>query len=206
MTHRLDVPGLDVSRETIERLEAVEALVRKWTQRINLIAPATVPDLWNRHIRDSAQLLPLAPSDFRIWADLGSGGGFPGLVIASHLLCNPSGPRVVLVESDQRKAAFLRSAIRELDLPAEVHVTRAESEPPLEADVVSARALAPLTGLLGLASRHLAPGGSAIFPKGRDHAAEITAARAHWHFDLVESRSITDPEAAILRIERMRRV
>ena len=196
------VPGLDVSRETLARLEALAELTRKWTARINLVAPSSVPDLWNRHIRDSAQLYALAPP-FVHWADLGSGGGFPGLVIAALA---EGTQRTTLIESDRRKATFLRAAIRELHLPAEVIAARIESAPPQSADIVSARALAPLPELLAYATRHLRPGGVALFPKGAARSEEISAARAGWDFCLTETRSITLPEAAVLRIERIVRV
>lgn len=198
-----DLPGLDVSPGTLERLEAFEALARRWTERINLVAPSTVPDLWTRHIADSAQLWPLAPKGARTWADLGSGGGFPGLVIAI-LAAETGTPHVTLIESDQRKCAFLRTAARELGLKATILDQRAEAAPPQGAAVVSARALAPLPALLPLVARHLAPGGTALLPKGRDFATELDAARAKgWTFqaDALESR--TDPAARILRLKEL---
>ncbi|ROU03290.1 16S rRNA (guanine(527)-N(7))-methyltransferase RsmG [Histidinibacterium lentulum] len=202
----LGVPGLDVSRETLERLASLEDLVDKWTRRINLIAPDSRADIWNRHIRDSAQLVPLAPRPAGPWLDLGSGAGFPGLVVATILAEHSPDTLVTLVESDTRKATFLRTAIRTLGLDAEVRTDRAEALPPHNAAIVSARALAPLTRLLGFADRHLAAEGIALLPKGRARAPEIDEARANWDFALSETRSITDPEAAILRIERIVRV
>lgn len=202
----LDVPGLDVSRETLDRLSALAALVDKWTKRINLIAPDSRADIWNRHIRDSAQIVPLAPAVLGRWIDLGSGAGFPGLVVATILKEHDPAAEVTLVESDARKAAFLRTAVRTLDLSVQISTDRAEALPPHEAAVLSARALAPLRGLLDLAHRHLSADGIALFPKGRARAAEIAAAGANWRFALSETRSITDPEAAILRIERIVRV
>ena len=204
MTEAL-VPGLDVSRETLDRLEALEALTVKWTARINLIASSSVGQIWERHIRDSAQIYTLAPP-FQTWADLGSGGGYPGLVIAVLALELAPDARVVLIESDQRKCTFLRTAIRDLGLSAEVLAERIESAAPQSADVVSARALAPLPRLLDYAKRHLRPGGTALFPKGQGRQPEIDAARAEWHFSLTETRSITQAEAAVLRIERIDRV
>ena len=200
MTVTRDLPGLDASPATLERLEAYEALARRWTERINLVAPSTVPDLWTRHIADSAQLWPLAPSGARTWADHGSGGGFPGLVIAI-LAAKAGAPQVTLIESDQRKCAFLRTAARELGLKPTILDQRAEAAPPQAADVVSARALAPLPALLPLVVRHLAPGGTALLPKGRDHAAELEAARAQgWTFAAEALPSATDPSARILRL------
>ncbi|GGL55215.1 16S rRNA (guanine(527)-N(7))-methyltransferase RsmG [Wenxinia marina] len=197
----LDLPGMDVSRETRERLLAYVELLRKWTKRINLIAPSTAGDVWQRHILDSAQLATLHQGG-RTWGDLGSGGGLPGLVVA---ILQP-GCRVTLVESDARKCAFLQTARRELGLSVEILSCRIEDLAPLGADVVSARALAPLTDLIGFAALHLAPDGIALFPKGRQAAAEIAAARASWDFALTEFPSMTDPEARILKIERPRRV
>ncbi|EYD74151.1 rRNA small subunit methyltransferase, glucose inhibited division protein GidB [Rubellimicrobium mesophilum DSM 19309] len=200
MTTTRDLPGLDVSKATLDLLEAFEALARRWTEKINLVAPSTVPDLWTRHIADSAQLWPLAPQATKTWADLGSGGGFPGLVVAI-LAAEAGAPQVTLIESDQRKCAFLRTALRELGIKATILDQRAEAAPPQQADVVSARALAPLPTLLPLVARHLAPGGTALLPKGRDHATELDAARAAgWTFTAEALPSRTDPSARILRL------
>lgn len=195
----------DVSRETIERLHAFVALVEKWTVRINLVSPSSLPAIWSRHVVDSAQLFPLAPSDFLHWADLGSGAGFPGIVIAILAAERAHPPAVTLIESDQRKAAFLHTAVRELDLKAQIIARRAEAIEPLEADVVSARALGPLVTLLPLAHRHLRAGGMALFPKGRRALEETSEAQQSWRFELSETPSMTDPDARILRIERIER-
>lgn len=189
-----------VSRETAERLEAYEALIRKWNPRINLVSPATLDALWTRHFADSAQLLRLAPETAAHWADLGSGGGFPGLVIAVLAAESRPGLRVTLVESDQRKAAFLQTAGRLLDLGLDVRAERIEALPPLGADVLSARALAPLDILLRHAERHLAPGGVALFPKGATVAAELARALEHWRFSLQKESSKTDAGGVILII------
>ncbi len=200
MTTTRDLPGLDLPPATLERLGAFEALARRWTEKINLVAVSTVPDLWTRHIADSAQLWPLAPAGAKTWADLGSGGGFPGLVIAI-LAAEAGAPQVTLIESDQRKCAFLRTAARELGIKPTIHDQRAEAAPPQQADVISARALSPLPTLLPLVARHLAPGGTALLPKGRDHAAELDAARATgWIFTAEALPSATDPFAHILRL------
>lgn len=196
MTLAPDLPDLAVPPEAEERLRAFAALAARWTQRINLVAPSTVPQMWERHVLDSAQLLPLAPSGARTWADLGAGGGFPGIVLA---VLGGEALRVTLVESDARKGAFLRTAARELGLSVTVLDGRAEEVEPLAADVVSARALAPLPRLLPLVARHLGPGGMAILPKGRDWAAEVGAARAGgWRFALDARPSATDPRARLL--------
>lgn len=199
------LPGLDLSEEALDRLRALEVLVARWTARINLVAASTVPDLWTRHILDSAQLWPLAPPA-KTWADLGSGGGFPGLVIAA-LAADTGAPHVTLIESDARKCAFLRTAIRELALPATVLDQRVEAAPPQAADVVSARALAPLPTLLPLVARHMAPSGTALLPKGQGVQAEIDAAHAQgWQFDAQEIPSATDPSGRILRVADIRHV
>lgn len=197
---RRELAGLDVSRETSERLDRYESLVRRWSPAINLVSKASLADFGTRHLADSAQLLLHAPPGARRWADLGSGGGLPGLVVA--ILAAELRPdlQVTLVEADARKAAFLDTAVRELGLGAAVVVGRAETLPPLAADVISARALAPLSTLLGFAERHMAAGGTALFPKGARHAAEIAEALDRWRFSVQKLPSLTDPEAVILRI------
>lgn len=196
--------GVDVSRETVELLEAFAALIVKWNRKINLIAPNTARDIWERHIIDSVQLYRLAPRHYDHWADLGTGGGFPGLVMAILGRVAQPGAHFTMVESDQRKAIFLRSAARELGLSVTVIADRIESIPGLGADVVSARALAPLSALLPLVLRHLASDGLALLPKGRQAAQEIAAAQASWRFDLEDHASFTDPDARILAIRRIK--
>lgn len=201
----LGAAGLDVSRETSDRLDALAALVAKWTGRINLVAPSTLPQLRDRHVADSAQLWPLLPEGAATLADLGSGGGFPGLVLAV-LAAEHGGPRVTLIESDGRKCAFLRTAARELGLDVAVLDRRAEEAPPQRAAAVTARALAPLDRLLPLVARHLGEGGTALLPKGRDWAGEVEAARgAGWAFDLDARPSATDAHARVLVLTNPRR-
>lgn len=197
--------ALNVSRETEDLLNSFAALVEKWTKHINLVSARSREDIWTRHILDSAQIHALAPSNWSHWADLGSGGGFPGVVIA--ILSRTEAPqrRITLVESDNRKGAFLQAVAAELDLSITVEVSRAEALNPLNADVVSARALAPLDRLLGHCERHVAHNGIGIFPKGRRAEEEIAEARKLWHFDLATHPSVTDPEARILIIERLER-
>ena len=146
----IDVAG-PVSRETFAGLEAFEAMFRTWAKRINLVAPSTFDDLWNRHILDSAQLASLAPNALR-WLDLGSGGGFPGLVLA-FLLKEKPGAQIDLIESNRKKAGFLQAAVGQFSLPARVHARRIDEEiKGLEQpEIVTARALAPLSALLDLA-------------------------------------------------------
>ncbi|MCB6177997.1 16S rRNA (guanine(527)-N(7))-methyltransferase RsmG [Rhodobacter sp. Har01] len=196
--------SLGVGQDGLDKLHAFAALVQKWTVRINLVARSTLPDLWARHIEDSARLCLCAPQSPKVWADFGAGGGYPGIVVATVLQARGAATRVILVESDQRKAAFLREAARTLHLPVEVHTERAETLPPLTADVVSARALTALDGLCGLAQRHLAPQGVAIFPKGETYAEEITEARKNWRFDL---ETVIDPrhKGAILCLRNITR-
>lgn len=191
---------LDVSRETFERLKTYEALLKKWNPAINLVSKATLKDAWSRHFVDSAQIFDLAPKDARHWVDLGSGGGFPGMVIA--ILAAEKAPemRVTLVESDQRKSTFLRSVARETGVSADVIAKRIEEIPALKADVLSARALASLTHLLDFADQHLCSAGIALFPKGASHAQELVEARESWHFDYQQIPSRTDDGAVIFKI------
>lgn len=197
---------LDVSRETIDRLENLLVLVKKWNQTINLIAKSTIDDAWTRHILDSAQIYSLAPQKVTRWADLGSGGGFPGLVIACLAAEKDPEMEIVLVEADQRKGAFLLQANQVLGLKARVVTERIENLPPLQADVVSARALAPLDRLCGLASRHMASGACALFQKGANHMAEISEARKDWVFDIEIHPSATEATAVVLKIRGLSHV
>lgn len=202
----LDAAGIDVSRETLARLETYAALLQKWNAAINLVAKSTLDELWQRHIVDSAQLARFFPQGQAVWADLGSGGGLPGLILAIMALETAPGLRFHLVESDQRKATFLRQVARELALPVTVSAARIESLPPMAAQVISARALAPLPMLCGFAAQHLCPDGIAIFPKGSNAADEIAAARKLWSFDLEIFPSLTSTDAAILQMKMIRHV
>jgi 16S rRNA (guanine527-N7)-methyltransferase len=196
---------VNVSRETSERLAAFEALVRKWNPAINLVSKASLADLRQRHVVDSMQLFDLAGVSEGHWLDVGTGGGFPGLVVAILAAEAAPGLRVTCIESDGRKAAFLATAVREFGLSAVILAERVEVVPSQEADVVSARALAPLSDLLELTQRHLKPGGIGIFPKGARHAMEVAEARARWRFDLTEWPSRTDPDARILKLGAIER-
>lgn len=189
-----------VSRET-SLLSQYAALLRKWNPAINLIAPSTLSDIEGRHIADSAQLANLAQGTAGDWADLGSGGGLPGLVIA--IQCPTK--QVTLVESDGRKCSFLRTSVRELGLDnVRICNSRIEAADRLNVASVSARALAPLPLLLSYASRHLAPAGTAWLMKGRNWRSEIDEAATDWRFDYVAHPSKTDPDAAILEITGLR--
>lgn len=199
------VGGVDVSRETFEALRAFEALVQRWNPAINLVSKNSLPDLWDRHIADSAQVFALCPADATSWADLGSGGGFPGLVVA--ILAKELQPKlhVTLVESDLRKATFLRQAAAALALHVTVRSERIESLEPLSADVLSARALAPLSDLLGFAKVHLRADGIAIYPKGARYQDEILHARKAWDFDVDTRPSLSEGDAALLVIRNIHR-
>ena len=195
----------DVSRETSDRLDAFEALLRKWNPAINLVSRASLPDLRQRHIADSVQVFEFAGVASGHWVDLGTGGGFPGLIVAILAAETAPGLRVTCIESDARKAAFLTTVVRELGLSTGILAERVEMAEPQSGDVVSARALAPLVDLLPLALRHLAPDGIAIFPKGAQHAKEVAEARAHWRFTLTDAQSRTDPAARLLKFEGITR-
>lgn len=189
----------DVSRETKDRLLAFQKIVEKWNPKINLIGPSTLSDFTNRHVHDSLQLLDAAPEDPETWVDLGSGGGFPALVLAIACVDRPTS--FSLIESDQRKAAFLRAACRDLGLEKVIVLAeRIELAQPRSAQVVSARALAPLPRLIDYVARHMRPNGVALLPKGRGWHDELLAARAIWKFRCEAIPSKTDPEAAILKI------
>ncbi|HMN87649.1 MAG TPA: 16S rRNA (guanine(527)-N(7))-methyltransferase RsmG [Bauldia sp.] len=197
---------VDVSRETLDRLQTYVALLRKWQPAENLVAPSTLGEVWRRHVADSAQIVPLFPAA-RTVLDIGSGGGFPGLVIAC-LLGGVAGARVHLVESNSRKCAFLRRVAAEARLPATVRDGRIEAvlaDWRDAVDLVTARALAPLGDLLGLAAPVLLHGGRAAFHKGRDFRREIEEASQNWTFDLVVHKSRIDADGAILEIANLAR-
>ena len=195
----------NVSRETSDKLTLFANIVEKWTPKINLISKASVPYIWQRHIEDSIQIYSLVPP-VSSWVDLGSGGGFPAIVVALLAQQDGRNSKFTLVESDQRKCVFLRTAIRELGLKVEVLNDRIENIPPLEANVVSARALAELPLLIGLASRHMKSDGIAIFPKGKNWKVEDAKARKSWVYSNESIPSKTDPSAAILKIKEIKHV
>ncbi len=197
--HPLPAVPPDAARDA--RLIAYRDLLLRWNATINLVAGKDSAELDRRHIADSLQLHGLLPAEGPV-ADLGSGAGLPGLVLAA---ASPERP-VHLVEADRRKAAFLVEAAGMMRLPlVKIHAVRIEQAalPPLTA--VTARALAPLSALLGLAARFLAPGGIAVFPKGRGAEQELTDAATDWHFNIERFDSRTDAEATILRLSEIRR-
>jgi 16S rRNA (guanine527-N7)-methyltransferase len=202
---KVDHKDLRVSRETVDRLVILVDLLQRWQSRINLIGPSTVEDVWSRHIRDSLHVYHTQPTPFR-WADLGSGAGFPGVVTAICLAEQDRG-HVHLIESNSKKAAFLRAAIQATGARASVHPERIEAaslkiERP---DAVSARALASLSDLLQLTEAWISDGTVAYFHKGRDYRNEVDAARGAWDFDLVEHKQDRSDESVLLEISGLRR-
>jgi 16S rRNA (guanine527-N7)-methyltransferase len=212
----------DVSRETIARLDRFVALLLVWQRRTNLISPSTIPSLWTRHVADSLQLLQLAaahPSssltlprggegrEGAVWLDLGSGGGFPGIVIACALADVP-GAKIHLIESNMKKAAFLREAVRETKVSGIVHAARIETLVPVlggAADFVTARALAPLPDLLEIIAPFLKKGAKAILPKGQDLDIELTKATKHWNIEAESVPSKTSKTGRILIVHALTR-
>lgn len=193
----------DVSRETLDQLSDFADLVYKWNAKINLVARSTASEVLERHIADSYQLVRHAPES-GTWVDLGSGGGFPGIVLAIATR-DQTGLEVSMIESDTRKCAFLREAIRTLKLRAKVHNARIEKATPFSADVVSARALAPLHQLLAHMERHANPTGRGIFMKGQTWQDEVQEAEKTWDFEHHAIQSQTNPAAAILEISDLSR-
>lgn len=189
-----------VSRETEERLALLVAELARWQKAKNLVSSATLGDVWTRHVADSLQLFGLAP-EARTWLDLGSGGGFPGLVLGICLA--ETGGQIDLVESNARKCAFLRHAARLTGAPVTVHAARIEDvigKFTGKVDVVTARALAPLPNLLGWCKELLRTGTLGLFPKGQDLDAELTEASKYWNIQASTVVSLTDPAARILMI------
>ncbi len=235
--------AFNVSRETLDRLQTYAELLVQWQKTINLVAPSTLDDIWHRHFADSAQILELAPPNPRVWVDLGSGGGLPGLVIAillaggvesaavavgrsepaPHASAGHGGrsgevrqipiranrPRLILIESDSRKCAFLAEVLRKTGISRAITVeilNRRIENPEIQStlgrvDVISARALAPLERLLAWSVQLMAPETVALFLKGRDAEAEIRAAEMRWRFTCESWPSRTDKSANILRIQ-----
>jgi 16S rRNA (guanine527-N7)-methyltransferase len=199
--------GKDVSRETQKRLEAFAQLFRKWAEKINLVAPSTMAELWSRHITDSLQIYDLSSGPLT-WVDLGSGGGFPGIITAI-CLTETGGGWVHLVESNNKKAAFLRAALNETGARGSVHPVRIETAPELIAgcDRISARALAELDVLCGFiepwAIRN--PKLRAFLHKGRDYRREVDISHRRWNLDLVEHQSVVEKDSIILEVSGLTR-
>lgn len=195
-----------VSRETLQRLDRFAALFESWSTKVNLVASSTTPDFWTRHVADSAQLVDLKPDATR-WADLGSGGGFPGLVVAI-LLSEVFDAHVDLIESNRKKAAFLQTVRAECAPKAAVHAKRIEEV--IEAlpapEIVIARALAPLSDLLCLAESWWSDETIALFHKGRGYENELAECRAHWDFDLIEHDSRIAADSVVLELSHIKRL
>ena len=189
-----------VSRETGDRLNSYADLLSKWNARINLVSKSTLPDLWRRHMLDSAQLAAHIPPNARTLADIGSGAGFPGLVLAAITALD-----IHLVESDARKCAFLREAARVMGVGVTIHRTRIEKAALRDIDVVTARALASLDALLGYAAPMVKNNGICLFLKGTSLDTELTAANKIWHIESTKTQSLSDPSSWILRVEAFRR-
>jgi len=198
--------AFNVSRETIDQLKLYVSLLAQWQARINLVANATLTEVWHRHVADSAQIVALAPPAPRTWVDLGSGGGFPGLVVA--IMLHGVGTRVTRVESDRRKCAFLAEVARQTGITVEIQTARIEQMATQAmlgpVDVVSARALAPLVRLISLSLPFFGADTIGIFPKGRGADSEIEEARATWAFDVETVPSLTDAEARIVLVRHPR--
>jgi 16S rRNA (guanine527-N7)-methyltransferase len=207
----METPSLEslarfnVSRESLDRLEVYVRLLLDWQKHINLIAPSTIPDVWQRHVVDSLQLLPLLPPDVKIIVDLGSGAGLPALVLAA------TQPAIVhMYEANSKKAAFLSEALRQMKCDGVVHRERLElRQPPVNmpnAQVITARAFAPLPLLLDLASPFMLAGTIGLFHKGQDINTELVEAAKHWNIKSESHPSVTDPLAVILAVKEITHV
>ncbi|MCW5732531.1 MAG: 16S rRNA (guanine(527)-N(7))-methyltransferase RsmG [Enhydrobacter sp.] len=190
--------GIDVSRETCDQLEALVYTLERWQKAINLVGKATLAEVWTRHVLDSAQLLPLLPREADSLVDLGSGSGFPGLVIAA---LRPQ-LEITLIEVDARKSAFLSEAGRQMRLKKQpkVIVSRIEATPPLNADIITARALAPLAQLLAWAAPHRSASAICLFHKGKGWQLELAEAMKDWDIQSQSFSSVTDRDAVLLRV------
>ena len=206
MRHTNLLPGLDVSRETFLRLKEYEKLLFKWNLKINLVAKSTLDNFWNRHVLDSAQFLSLVGEKTGKWVDLGSGGGLPGLVV--EILYDEIGSlnKLFLVEADVRKAVFLKTVCRELGLKVEVYNNRIQELPLMSANVVSARALAPLTTLCLYAKNHLEKDGVAVFAKGENWKAELVEAQKKWIFNYEAVKSTLHEGSVVLVLRGIKSV
>ena len=206
MKHINLLPGLNVSRETFLRLKEYEKLLFKWNAKINLVSRSTLDNFWNRHVLDSAQFLSSVGEKAGKWVDLGSGGGLPGLVVA--ILSDEIEPvnKLFLVEADARKAVFLKTVCRELGLKVEVYNNRIEELPPISANIVSARALAPLKTLCLYAKNHLEKDVVAVFAKGENWKAELVEAQKKWIFSYEAVKSTLHEGSVVLVLRGIKSV
>ena len=206
MTPEIFAETYNISRETLTKLMAYQALLGKWQQSVNLVGPNTLAHFWQRHAADSAQILRHAPDTARVWLDLGSGGGLPGLVLAIMLAEKTPEAHMHFIESDRKKAGFLRAVIADIGLQATVHHARieavSEAMPPAlaQTDVITARALAPLPDLLRLLVPFCNSSTVALVHKGRNWQEELTASEQYWKLKLSAQVSDTDAAARILEI------
>jgi len=209
---RIDTPesfqaAFAISRETLDRLKLYAQILRRWQTTINLVAPKTLDDIWHRHFADSAQLWGLRPATARVWLDLGSGAGFPGLVLA--ILGAESGAtHHILVESDTRKAAFLREVARATGITVDIvglRIENAETRVTVKAvDCLTARALAPLPRLLEMSAPYFTASTLGLFLKGKDAAAEVEQAQLRWQFACELKPSLTDSEARVVVLKALK--
>ena len=206
MKHINLLPGLNVSRETFLRLKEYEKLLFKWNAKINLVSKSTLDNFWNRHVLDSAQFLSSVSEKAGKWVDLGSGGGLPGLIVA--ILSDEIEPvnKLFLVEADVRKAVFLKTVCRELGLKVEVYNNRIEELPPISANIVSARALAPLKTLCLYAKNHLEKDGVAVFAKGENWKVELDEAQKKWIFNYEAVKSTLHEGSVVLVLRGIKSV
>jgi len=193
----------NVPRGTLSDFSTWNTLLQKWNSRINLVAKHEAAQFWHRHAYDSWQLNEYLPKDWTRLADFGSGGGFPGLSLGIYAKQRGAG-EVHLVESVGKKTSFLKTVTRELSLPVTVHSARIEALPPLKADVLTARAFAPLPKLFAYAAPHITEGAALLLPKGETADKEVETAREDWQFDLERFKSKTDPDATILRVTNLK--
>jgi 16S rRNA (guanine527-N7)-methyltransferase len=204
-TAELFASQFNVSRETIDRLTIYEVLLRQWQKGTNLVSLKTLDEIWHRHFADSAQLITLAPDSVK-WLDLGSGAGFPGLVIAI-CLANREDAHVHIVESNARKCAFCHEVVRETGCSVEIHCDRIESlwqdDRFSGVEIITSRALSPLNELLALAAPFFTDGTTGLFLKGRNAASELEEAKTNWAFDVQMYPSITDEQANIVQVSRL---
>ena len=195
--------ALGASDAQMADLEAFRLALLEWNEQMNLVGPSALAEFWGRHVYDSAQLLVLSP-DTKIWADLGAGAGFPGLVLAILLKGEP-GAQVHLVESMAKRCRFLSAVVEVLALPAQVHNARAE-ELKIKVEVVTARACAPLVKLLGYARPYLERGAVGLFLKGQDVVSELTEATIYWKFEAHMTKSLSHPDGRVLQVKGLSRV
>jgi 16S rRNA (guanine527-N7)-methyltransferase len=189
-----------VSRETLSRLKAYADILKDWNTRHNLVSKGSLTDIWRRHIWDSAQLAPLVPETAKSLADLGSGAGFPGLVLAELLRGRVA---VTLFEATAKKCAFLKAAAERMGLPVTIQNARMEDQPPKPFDVVTARACAPLPVLLRYAQNFMGPNSVCLFLKGQNVGSELTQAHKSWKVKVRQIPSLTDPSGVILKLREL---